>query len=125
MQQVIYIGIGGFFGSISRFIISRFIGNLFPSFPIGTLFVNVTGSFFLGFISYMVLYGRNINPDIRNMITVGFIGAYTTMSTFAFESVRLAEMNDVLLFGINLSANILLCLLAIGLSRNLAILITK
>jgi len=125
MQQIVYIGIGGFFGSISRYIISRFVSNFFPSFPVGTLVVNVTGSFILGFISYMVLYGRNINPDLRSAVTIGFVGAYTTMSTFAFESFRLVELKDFMLFGANLFGNILLCLMAIALSRYMAILIAK
>ncbi|MGI8419240.1 MAG: fluoride efflux transporter CrcB [Candidatus Levyibacteriota bacterium] len=125
MNQILLIGIGGFFGSVSRFLISRYVGSLLPSFPLGTLFVNVTGSFILGFISYAVLYGRNIDPDVRNMITVGFIGAYTTMSTFAFESFRLAELSDYMHFGLNLVLNVSLCLFAIYLSKQLAIIIIK
>ena len=125
MQQLILIGVGGFFGSLCRFLLSRYISGFLPTFPFGTLFVNVTGSFILGFISYAVLYGRNIDPDIKNMITVGFIGAYTTMSTFAFESFRLVELSDYMRFGLNIFLNVFVCILAIFLSRQLAILIVK
>jgi CrcB protein len=125
MKEILYIGIGGFFGSISRFLLSRYVTSFMPSFPLGTLFVNVTGSFILGFISYAVLYGKNINPDSRNMVTVGFIGAYTTMSTFAFESFKFAELSDYMNFGLNLVLNVFLCLLAIYLSKQLAIFIIK
>ena len=125
MLQLFYIGFGGFLGAISRFLMSRFVSGFMPSFPLGTLFVNVTGSFVLGFISYAVMYGRNINPDLRSTITVGFIGAYTTMSTFAFESFRLAELSDYVRFGLNITLNIMLCLIAIYLSKQLALITFK
>ncbi len=125
MTQILYIGIGGFFGSVSRFLVSRFIGGLWPSFPWGTLVVNVSGSFVLGLIGYLVFYGRSLSPDMRGLITIGFIGAYTTMSTFAFESFRIAELSDYLAFTFNILLNVGLCLLAVFLGRQLAILMVR
>lgn len=125
MQNLLLIGIGGFFGSMSRFLLGSYMNSLINHFPLGTLVVNVTGSFVLGFISYAILYGSKINPDIRDMITVGFIGAYTTMSTFAFESFRLAELSDYMRFGLNIVLNVVLCLLAVYLSRQFAVAIFK
>ena len=88
MLQILYVGLGGFLGAISRFLTAKYTTNFLGTFPIGTLFVNVTGSFVLAFISYLVIFGKNISPDARSFITVGFIGAYTTMSTFSFETMR-------------------------------------
>lgn len=123
--EAIYIGIGGFLGSITRWLVSKSTSGWLGAFPLGTLFVNVTGSFILGFIMYAVLYGKNISPELRNLSTVGFIGAYTTMSTFSYETIRLLELKDYTLFGLNLALNIILCLLAIWLGRYSAILMFK
>jgi len=124
-MQIIYIGIGGFLGAISRFLLAKFINNYFTSFPLGTLIVNVSGSFLLGFIIYSVLDGRNVSPEVRDFSTIGFLGAYTTMSTFAYESFRLVELSEYLYFGLNIFLNVFLCLLAVYLGRELALFLNK
>ena len=125
MLQIIYIGVGGFIGAVSRFLLSRYIGNLLPSFPAGTLAVNVIGSFVLGFIIYSVSAGKNISPELRDFITIGVLGGFTTMSAFAYESFRLFELNQFLLFALNIFFNIILCLAAVFTGRELALLISK
>lgn len=120
-----YIGIGGFLGAVFRFLLSRFINNHFTSFPVGTLIVNVTGSFILGIVMYGLLSGKNISPEFRDFSTIGFIGAFTTMSTFAYESLRLAELSEYMYFGLNIFLNIFLCLLAVYLGKELALLLNK
>lgn len=125
MLQIIYIGVGGFIGAVSRFLLSRYIGNLLPSFPAGTLAVNVIGSFVLGFIIYSVSAGKNISPELRDFITIGILGGFTTMSAFAYESFRLFELNQFLLFALNIFLNIILCLAAVYAGRELALLISK
>jgi CrcB protein len=124
-MQIIYIGIGGFLGAISRFLLAKFINNYFTSFPLGTLIVNVSGSFLLGFIIYSVLDGRNVSPEIRDFSTIGFLGAYTTMSTFAYESFRLGELSEYMYFGLNIFLNVFLCLLAVYLGKELALFLNK
>lgn len=124
-MQIIYIGIGGFLGTIARFLVSRYFNNFTNNFPLGTLIVNVSGSLLLGFILYSVAQGKNISPELRDLLTIGFIGAYTTMSTFAYESFRLAELNEIMLLAVNLFLNISLCLLAVYFGKELAILISK
>lgn len=124
-MQIIYIGIGGFIGAVLRFVISRFVSNYFPSFPLGTLIINVSGSFLLGFIMYSVLHGKSISPEFRDFTTIGFIGAFTTMSTFAYESFRLAELSEYFFFGLNIFLNVFLCLAAVYLGKELGMFINK
>jgi len=125
LYKIFLIGIGGFFGSIARFVFSKYINNYFSGFPAGTLFVNVTGSFILGLLLYLVASGKNISPEVRDLIAIGFIGAYTTMSTFAYESFRIGELSEWLILGLNIFLNLFLCLLAVYLGRELAFLISK
>jgi CrcB protein len=125
MFQLIYIGIGGFLGAIARFLLSRSIGEYFPNFPYGTLMVNVLGSLLLGFIGYSILYSRAITPELRNLINIGFIGAFTTMSTFAFETVRIIEAGQLSIAFLNITSNLLFSLLAISMGRWVAIILAK
>jgi CrcB protein len=125
MYQILLIGIGGFIGAVSRFLLSKFISNLFPSFPFGTLIVNVSGSLILGFLMYSVSLGRTIDPDFRIFMVIGILGAYTTMSTFAYESFRLLELKEIFYFSLNIFLNIFLCILAIYAGKEISILINK
>lgn len=125
MLQIIYIGVGGFIGAVSRFLVSRYMNNLLPSFPLGTLTVNIIGSFILGFIVYSVSLGKSVSPDMRDFITIGILGGFTTMSSFAYESFRLMELNQLLMFSLNLTLNLVLCIAAVYAGKELAVLIAK
>jgi len=125
MLQIIYIGAGGFIGAVSRFLLSRYVNNLLPSFPFGTLSVNIIGSFILGFIIYSVSLGRNISPEMRDFITIGMLGGFTTMSAFAYESFRLMELNQMMLFALNIALNVILCIAAVYAGKELAVLIAR
>lgn len=124
-MQIIYVGLGGFIGASLRFVISRYLSGLVPSFPLGTLTVNILGSLVLGFIMYSLSLGKNISPEMRDFITIGIIGGFTTMSSFAYESFRLFELREFLYFGLNLFFNIFFSLLAVYLGKELAVLINK
>ena len=89
------------------------------------LVVNVFGSFLLGVIVYSIFNGKDISPEFRDFMTIGFIGAFTTMSTFAYESFRLGELSEYLYFGLNIFLNVFLCLLAVYLGKELALFISK
>lgn len=115
--QLLYVGLGGFFGAICRFLVAKYTANTLGAFPVGTLLVNVTGSFVLAFISYSVLQGKDIPVDFRSFMTIGFIGAYTTMSTFSYESMRFFDQGEYAYFFLNLLLNIGLCFGAVILGR--------
>ena len=125
MYHLIYIGIGGFLGSISRYLVSKYMNNFVATIPLGTFIVNITGSFLLGFILYSIALEKSIPSNFRDFITIGFIGAYTTMSTLAYESFRLMDGKEFLYFSINIVSNVFFCLLAVFIGKELAILINK
>ncbi len=90
-----FIGLGGFLGAIARYWLSGFIYQwLGTDFPYGTLVVNVLGAFLLGFFMTAVL--RGVAIPARNVITIGFLGAFTTFSTFSYETVVLLQQGELL-----------------------------
>ncbi len=105
--QLVLVGAGGFFGAICRFIISQKLNRSIPHFPLGTLTVNLAGAFFLGFIA-----GGHFPESWALFLGTGFMGAFTTFSTFKQESVRLAQHKKwegvFLYLGVSYTAGILL-----------------
>ena len=96
-MRMLWIGLAGFAGAVSRYGVEGWVSDRTKgSFPWGTLVVNASGCFLLGFV-FTVLTERFLpHPTVRAAITIGFLGAYTTFSTFAFETMRLAEDGAVL-----------------------------
>jgi CrcB protein len=125
LNNIIYIGFGGFLGAIARYLITKYLNSFVISFPFGTLFVNFIGSLVIGFFLYSIDFGKSVSPSFRNFFVIGFIGAFTTMSSFAYESFRLLEDKEFLYFGLNLFLSMFLCLVAIYIGKELAILITN
>lgn len=123
IKQLLYIGIGGFFGSAARFLVSRMASNITSSFPLGTMIVNVLGSFMLAFILYSVIQGKDVSPEFRSFSAIGFLGAFTTMSTFSYETVRLFEMYNNYFGVLNVILTVGLCIGAIFAGRSLAIIL--
>ena len=111
LSFLLAIGAGGFIGAILRFIISVWIQKFFPfSFPIGTLIVNILGSFVIGFAA---LCFENIDSYYQKaFIVTGLLGAFTTFSTFSIETVTMLQDG---LYGkafVNVIFNTSLCILA-------------
>jgi CrcB protein len=91
-MDYLLIGIGGFLGANARYIIAGWVGRtLGLNFPYGTFLINVSGSFFLGLLMGL-LYHRPFDFLYHRLFfAVGFLGAYTTFSTFSYETLRLAQ----------------------------------
>jgi len=117
MHKLLLIGSGGFLGAIFRYLTSSLVQNKDSLFPMGTLSVNFIGSFFIGIIMYLSKYKEFFTEETRIFLTVGLLGAFTTMSAFSYESFKLVEQNEFLLLGINIIGTIAVTLGAIYLSK--------
>ena len=114
MQAVFWISLGAIAGANARYFISRWAAkSLNPIFPYGTLIINVTGSLLLGFFLTWTSERVLADPRWRLLIAIGFCGAYTTFSSYAFETMYYFEQAHWALFGANILANNLLCLAAV------------
>ena len=86
------IGAGGFLGSVMRYGSNQMMVKIFDStHPIGTLFVNIAGSFFIGLILGMFENGSMISANWKLFLAVGFCGGFTTFSAFALENLNLLQ----------------------------------
>jgi CrcB protein len=105
--RTLWIGLAGFCGATSRYHLEGWVSNRWPTaFPWGTFVVNVSGCLVLGFIFTLLTERLLPHPDIRTALTIGFVGAYTTFSTFAFETLRLGEEGAVGLALANVVASV-------------------
>lgn len=111
MKDILVISLGAIVGANARWIISRYAARVLgPTFPYGTLFINVAGSFVVGFFMIWATERVLIDPRWRLLVVVGFCGSFTTFSSFAFETMSLFEQGQWLLMGMNFFSNNLLCL---------------
>lgn len=121
MYTLLLVGIGGFIGAILRYVLGGWIQNSFINFPVGTLVINTTGSFFLGLIMYLSEYQGFFDDKTRTFLTIGILGAFTTLSTFGYESFRLLDDSKLFLMAINVVGTVLFSILAVYLGKVLAL----
>lgn len=121
MYTILLVGIGGFIGAILRYVLGGWIQNSFVNFPIGTLVINTIGSFFLGLIMYLSEYQGFFDDKTRIFLTIGIIGAFTTLSTFGYESFRLLDDSRLILMTINVVSTVLFSMLAVYIGKIVAL----
>ncbi|MFY9783548.1 MAG: fluoride efflux transporter CrcB [Acidimicrobiales bacterium] len=108
------VAAGGFVGAPSRYLLDRTVNRRVESdLPWGTFLVNVSGSFVLGFLTGLSL-GHHLSPIAKALLGTGFCGAYTTFSTFSFETMRLIEVGQFLEATLNVLASALVGLAGAG-----------
>jgi len=116
VNSLIYIACGGAVGAVLRYGASLGVYALFGrGFPYGTLFVNVTGSLMMGFLSIVLLDRLDISPEWRAAILVGLLGSFTTFSTFSIETLNLLEQGDIVRAILNMGLSVGICIMAVWL----------
>ena len=114
MKQALLVFIGGGFGSILRYGISKIFNNPENSIPYGTLGVNIFGSFLIGlFIGLAVKHASTINTNTLLFLSTGFCGGFTTFSAFAQENYELLKAGDITTFFIYTTGSILVGIIAV------------
>ena len=96
MLKYFMVGVGGCLGSILRFWLGSYIGNKMGSrFPYGTFVINITGSFLVGLVFALLTVKTQWSPNWRYLIPIGFIGGYTTFSSFEYETLRTMQGGQI------------------------------
>jgi CrcB protein len=127
MRNILIIGIGGFIGAVLRYLIvlsTQVFKDKLP-LPLGTLLVNVIGCLLIGVLATLAEQGRVLTAESRNFLIVGVLGAFTTFSTFGYESVTLLQNGFKFNFFANLAVQLALGLGAVWLGMNLVTLFQK
>lgn len=117
MINCLMVGIGGFFGSILRYLISLIPLGEQNTFPYKTLITNVAGAFLIGLVVALSLKNVNISEKYILLLKTGFCGGFTTFSTFSQESVSLIQGGKVLLAVLYIALSVLLCIGAVFLAQ--------
>lgn len=114
MLMYLILGLGGALGTVARYWLSGVVSRHFPVFPMGTLVINVTGSFAISFFATLTdPDGRFfVSPAWRALFMTGFCGGYTTFSSFSLQTLNLARDGEWLFAGLNVLASVALSLIA-------------
>jgi len=113
LSKIIAVGLGGFLGAVGRYWISGLAQKLSDRFPLGTLSVNLLGSFVLGLFATLFLEKMIVNQEMRLFLLIGVLGAFTTYSTFSLETLNLMRNGEWIFAVLNIFANVVGTLIAV------------
>jgi len=121
MTRLLFVGLGGFVGTLFRYWLSGVIARRYgETFPFGTLVVNALGCFLIGFLFYF-FYDRSLtSPTVRTVVFIGVIGGFTTFSSYGLQTFTLLKDGQVFLALVNIVASNILCLVLVWLGYSLA-----
>ena len=121
MQNYIIVFFGAGMGGMVRYWGSNFVYKFLPTtFPYGTLFVNVLGSFIIGIVMYYLDANEMITQNVRIFLTIGFCGGLTTFSTFSYETINYLKEQQYLYAGLNILANVFVTLVVLFIAYKLS-----
>ncbi len=112
---IAYIALGGVLGTLARYVLQGWVQQRsgLATFPVGTLAINLAGSFLVGFVIRLATGSTLIQPDLRAGLTIGFCGAFTTMSTFSYESMKLLADGEYWYAGLYMGGTVVGCLVTV------------
>jgi CrcB protein len=119
MTNILLVGLGGFIGSIMRYLLSGYVQQSIRNvdFPFGTLAVNVIGCFVIGFLSQLAEQRGIFASESRAFIFIGILGGFTTFSSFGNETLDLARNSRMMSAFVNVGASVIIGLFAVWLGR--------
>jgi len=122
LTKILVLSLGGILGTLARYGLGGFVQNRFPNstFPWGTIVVNVLGCLTIGFLWILVEEKPILTPNMRLFSMIGFLGAFTTFSTFSLETVNLMAKSQWSAAVVNVAASVGCCLLGTVLGMTLA-----
>lgn len=121
MQTILVVAVGGALGALSRYSLGVWITNKWnQEFPMHTFLINISGAFLLGFLHILFIERLNVSPLWRLGIGVGFLGAFTTFSTFGYEVISLLESGSFMTAGLYTLLSILVGFTGVALGVGLA-----
>lgn len=116
-MKIIFVGLGGFVGTVCRYLISLWMKPLSGEFPFGTLLINLVGAFLIGTISQISEEYTPFNNNLYLFLTVGVCGGFTTFSTFSLESVNLLEKGKTVPALVYMVISVVICITAVTLAK--------
>jgi len=107
MTKYLIIALGGAIGSMLRFWAGGYVGGRWGTrFPYGTFVINVTASFLIGFIMTILAERTHLSPSWRYLLVIGFLGGYSTFSSFEYETFRVFEDGEFLIAAVNIALSV-------------------
>jgi CrcB protein len=121
MMQLLSVSLGGALGALARYFVATSVNQWGgSSFPWGTLLVNVAGSFLIGALYVLIVERAALPQELKMIVMTGFLGAFTTFSTFSLEAFGLYEQGQLLVALGYVAGSLILCLVAVTLGVTLA-----
>ena len=126
-MNILLVGIGGALGSISRYLLGTWVQSQSKSigFPFGTLTVNLMGCFVIGFLAELAEVRGAFTPESRALLFIGFLGGFTTFSSFGNDTLNLFRDGETFNALANVGANVLFGLALVWLGRTAAFMIWR
>jgi CrcB protein len=115
MKYLLFVAVGGASGAVARYALALWVQRVWEGhFPLATLLINILGSFAIGLLFVLITEKELVHPDWRGVLMVGFLGAFTTFSTFSLETIVLLEAGHITHAVGYMLLSVALCVMAAG-----------